>query len=57
MKKQIEILNHQILRLAKIYTSREVMSSTVNWHLRVLRLQTNCIREKRAPRTQFINSL
>lgn len=40
-----EILHNQIYRLARIYISRPVCSENLLWHLKVGRLQANCIRE------------
>ena len=48
MQKQIRksILNHQILRLAKIYNSRPVKVENFNFHHRVLDIQCKLIEEK-----------
>ena len=41
-----EILQHQIYRLARIYTSRKVSVANIEWHNRVGALQVRTIEEK-----------
>lgn len=47
-KAYINILNHQIMRLAKIYTCRPVKACNLHWHNRVAELQVGVIKEKRS---------
>jgi hypothetical protein len=47
MKRQ-DILQHQILRLAKIYRSRPIAVESLPWHHRVLAIQVAAIKEKKA---------
>lgn len=41
------IIQNQIYRLAKIYTSKKVCLANMDFHNRVGRLQANCIRSKK----------
>lgn len=43
-----EILTAQIFRLARIFKSRSVCPANNDWHMRVLTIQTDAIKEKRA---------
>ena len=46
-KLRIEILNKQILRLAKLYIKLKVNESNFDRHNRIMHLQCNCIAEKK----------
>lgn len=42
-----QILQNQIFRLAKIYTSKKVSVENLEWHVRVGRMQAEAIKAKK----------
>ena len=42
---KVDILQHQILRLAKIHTSKKVTVNSIEWHIRVANIQVKVIKE------------
>lgn len=47
-KQRKQLLQHQIVRLARIYASRPVCAGNVDWHNRVADIQMQVIKEKKA---------
>lgn len=45
-----QILQNQILRLAKIYNSKPISVENIEWHNRVLNLQVSTIEQKKKSR-------